>query len=353
MKILYIGECWLGSCARSFKEALLRHPDIDLDEVNEGIMPPVKRRWLRGVNRLLITAYKRELYEQIISRVKVNNPNIVMVYKGYMMDDSFIRQLQKMGCKVINVYPDGSPHAYGVRHKTAVGVYDLVISTKPFHPPLWQEVYGYRNTCVFVPQGYDPMLHLEVNRPKKSVFDITLVATWRPEYGDLLKKIGQLLHGKGITVGIGGTGWQERHNDFPAHWVLAGELQGKSYVDWLRRGKICLAPLNRNVIIDGVQQPGDEDTTRTYELAASNCFFIHHRTNFVRTLYDEKTEVPMYDSPEELVEKIIYYLPLAEKRDQMAKAAHARAVPAYSCDRRAYDVVAVLSSILTNNDPKE
>ena len=67
-------------------------------------------------------------------------------------------------------------------------------------------------------------------------------------------------------------------------------------------------------VINGVRQPGDEDTTRTYELAAAHCFFIHRRTDFVKTLYSEADEVPMYDAPEELAEKILYYLSRPDER---------------------------------------
>ena len=63
------------------------------------------------------------------------------------------------GSVTVNVFPDHSPHAYGRALREAIGEYDLVVSTKPFHPGGWQHVYGYRNTCVCVPHGYDPAMH--------------------------------------------------------------------------------------------------------------------------------------------------------------------------------------------------
>jgi hypothetical protein len=243
---------------------------------------------------------------------------------------------------LVNVYPDFSPHAHGLPHRLAMGAYDLVISTKYFHPGLWKSLYGYENPCLFVPQGYDAALHLvdlPADHPK---FDVTLVATWRPEYGDLMKAVGGCLGGHGVSVGIGGSGWLQHKHDFPGEWVLTGALEGRSYVDWLRRGRIGLAPVNPEIVINGVSQPGDKDTTRTYELAAAHCFFIHRRNDYVQTLYSEDREVPMFDTPEELADKILHYLPQAETRRQMAAAAHRRAVPAYSVDRRAREVVDVL-----------
>jgi Glycosyl transferases group 1 len=340
MRLLFVGESWLGSCARSLKEALARSPGVRLDEVNEDLfLPKPGARWLRAVNRILLPAYRREFYRQILYRSAAFKPDIVMTYKGGQIRFEFVHRLQALGYKVVNVYPDYSPHAYGAVHKKAVGAYDLVISTKPFHPALWQSVYGYKNRCVFVAQGYDPLLHLVTDPPRAQRFDVVLVATWRPEYGALMKTLGELLRGRGVSMGIGGNGWMAHREDFPSDWVLAGALTGRAYVDWLREGRICLAPVTREVVIAGVRQPGDEDSTRTYELAAAHCFFIHRRTGFVQRLYDEATEVPMYDTAAELAEKIMFFLPRADERAQMAAMAHARAVPAYSIDAQAEQIV--------------
>ena len=209
-------------------------------------------------------------------------------------------------------------------------------------------MYGYKNACEFVPQGYDPMLHLVPMASYYQPFDVAIVATWRPEYGDLMKRLATLLQGEKIKVAIGGHGWIQHCAEFPAHWVLSGELHGRCYIEFLRQGKICIAPVTREILINGVRQPGDEDTTRTYELAAAHCFFIHRRTEYVRTLYDEATEVPMYDTAEELAEKIRYYLPRPDQRLRMSKQAHQRAAPAYSVDSRADEIVAILQNQLDN-----
>lgn len=357
IKILFIGESWFGSCARSLKEALARHSEIELDEINEdSFFPKHRAKWLRGIHRILHGAYKAELYSQVLSRVSVFKPDFCMVYKGHSFDAAFIRELNSLGVQTVNVYPDCSPHAHGAEHKEAVGKYDLVISTKPFHRSLWKTVYRYSNACKFVPQGYDPALHLVPAAPASQPFDVALVATWRPEYGNLLKRLAVLLDGHSVKVAIGGSGWVQRRDEFPANWILAGELLGRSYTEWLRQGKICIAPVTREVLINGERQPGDEDTTRTYELAAAHCFFIHRRTDFVKTLYDETIEVPFYDTPEELAEKILYYLQHPEKRALMASRSHRRAVPAYCLDSRARAVVEILQDQLvrvSNNHVNE
>lgn len=128
-----------------------------------------------------------------------------------------------------------------------------------------------------------------------------------------------------------------------------GPLQGRSYVESLRKGRICLAPIMREVIVNNEVQPGDVDTTRTYELAAAHCFIIHRRTDFVQQLYDEKSEVPMYETPDELVEKILYFLAHEKERIAMAENAHKRAVPNYSLDERTKKIIHYLKKELELN----
>ena len=349
MKILFVGESWLGSCARSLKEALSRQSTVLLDEVNEDLFVPKHRTlWLRAINRILKSAHLQELYQQILYRVEVFKPDIVMTYKGYPIEAGFIHQLRALGCIVVNVYPDYSPHAYGRIHKLAMGAYNLVVSTKPFHPELWKSMYGYDNQCVFVPQGYDSALHYVPEPVTEERFDVVIVANWRTQYGELLDDLGKLLPDESIKVGLGGPGWTERMLQLPKHWEYLGAPHGRSYIDCLRSARIAIAPVNRVVVIDGHKQPGDEDTTRTYELAAAHCFFIHRRTEFAKTLYDEDKEVPMFDDAQELAEKIRYYLPKEQLRRAMADTAHKRAVPAYSADRRAQEIINKLDVFLEN-----
>ena len=347
IRILFIGESWLGSCARSLKEALSGQPSIVLDEINEDLLIPKPcAKALRAANRLLKPLYRVELQRQIMAQIKAFRPDVVMAYKGNSIGSDLVNALQTSGTLAVNVYPDYSPHAYGADHRKVIGTYDLIISTKPFHPRLWSSVYGYRNRCVFVPQGYDPALHLTPQPIDKTRFDVSLVATWRPEYGALMQAFGKALGQRNVTVAIAGNGWAAHRADYPSHWVYGHARQGRAYLDWLRQGRIVIAPLNREVVIDGRRQPGDEDTTRTYELAAAHCFFIHRRTGYAQSLYDETKEVPMFDTPRELAEKVLYYLDRPEVRQRMAAAAHARAVPAYSLDARAGEIVSILAETL-------
>lgn len=346
LDVIFIGESWLGSCARSLKEAIGRKRGIHLDEISEdNWFPRSRRKWVRAVHRVLRPVYRADFGAEVLAKIELYRPDVMMVYKGFALSADLILAIRQLGVFTVNVYPDNSPHAYGSRHRNAVGTYDLVISTKEYHPALWRELYGYENDCRFVPQGYDPKLHLVDNPPSRFDYDIAMVATYRKEYEKLLIELAKKLNDKNLRVVIGGNGWNIARAVLPAHWIFPGAVQGQGYISLLRSGKICIAPLTPEVVIDGQQQPGDVDTTRSYELAAAHCFFIHRRTTFISQIYDS-TEVPMFDDATELAQHIRYYLEHDEERCHMAAAAHRRAVPAYSLDARASQIVTILEESL-------
>lgn len=343
--MVFVGESWKGSCARSLREALAALPGVDMDDVGEDHYFPNGRSWVvRAVKRLLGPWSRLELEDAVSAALDGARPDVLMVYKGSEVSAATLRLAKRIGVFTVNVFPDCSPHAHGARLKAMVGEYDLVVSTKPFHPAGWRTIYGYGNRCVCVPHGYDPAVHYWPNPPGQADFDVVLAATWRPEYQSLMQQLAARMAGHPLTVGIIGSGWSGHLAQLPSHWKLSPALRGRSYGDWLRRGRIVVAPVNGAVTVRGERQPGDEDTTRTYELGAMGCFFLHRRTPYVQTVYDEASEVPMWDDAEELAAQVRRYLPLEDERRAMAARAHARAVPAYSIQRRAAQVLEQVKS---------
>lgn len=337
----------MGSSARSLRDALFTLPALWVDDIGEDhYFPKGRSLMIRGANRLLHRWHRAELEREIVSRIAAVKPDVLMVYKGNGVTADTVRRAKRAGAFTVNVFPDCSPHAHGASLRSAMGEYDLVVSTKPFHPAAWEGIYGYRNECVFVPHGYDPAVHYWSVPPDPSEqdFEVVMVSSWRPQYHETLLQLSRCPIGQRMRAGIAGPGWLARAREYPRGWRFEGAMSGKAYGEFVRRGKIAIAPVHREVLIAGELQPGDEDTTRTYELAAAGCFFLHRRTPHVRTIYDERTEVPMWGDADELAELIGTYLPLESVRRDMAARAHARAVPAYSIPNRAMQIVEIVRS---------
>jgi hypothetical protein len=349
LNMLFVGESWLGSCSTSLKEALRRIKGIRIDEVNEDIFfPRGESLPIKVARRVLSPFHVAEFHKAVERKCRTISFDAVIIYKGSHIDREFLSKLKRLVPLCVNVFPDYSPYVYGARLREAMGVYDLVISTKRFHPDLWNTVYGYKNECAFVPHGYNPQLHLVNDIQTEHTSDVVLTATWRKEYEDLMRAVDSRLASHDVSIAINGSGWSTRAQKLPRSWKIAPDQSGFAYVDSIRGGRICVAPLQTRVQ-SGPPQQGDEDTSRSYELPAAHCFFVHKRTEFIKTQYDEATEVPMYDGADELADLILKYRLQSDRRTAMARAAHRRAVPAYSLDARAEQILTLVRGRLESS----
>jgi glycosyltransferase involved in cell wall biosynthesis len=351
LRLLFIGQTWNGSSARSLRDSLSSIPGVEIDDIGEDHYYPKARSLLvRGVNKLLRPQYRAELSTEVLRRCASLKPNAVIVYKGALVTAATVDAVKAMGIKTVNVFPDCSPHAHGNSLSRAMGRYDLVISTKPFHPEHWNTTYGYSNACVCVPHGYDPEVHYWAEPPGPQNIDVVIAASWRIQYQNLMTEVGRLLPDPGVSVALAGPGWMDHRKHFPDHWQFPGPIFGRAYGDFVRRGKIVIAPVHTDVMINGKVQPGDQDTTRTYELASAGTFFLHRRTPYALHVYKEGEECDFWDDAAELVEKIRHYLPRDNERRAIALSGHQRAVPAYSIPERTRQVLEHIESIV-RGDP--
>jgi glycosyltransferase involved in cell wall biosynthesis len=340
--IIFIGEGWLGSCGRSFREALARQGILVEDVVEEGFFPKLESYYLRGGLRLVMPLLRKNFEAAILSRVRDTSSKLVITYKGTHISAEFLRKIKDLGSKTVNLYPDASPIAHGKKLSKALGEYDLVVSTKIWHPNHWKDLFGYTNPCRFVAQGYDPCLHYKPITNRIQPMDVTLVATYRVEYGKLIIDLAKEKDLNNLNVAIYGYGWDRLRNHFPKSWRVCPAVHGYAYVRALLDAKVCIAPVTRNVVIGGKRYPGDEDTTRTYELPALGAFSIHQRTGYVQGIFDENKEVPMFDDAKELAENIMKGLSDEGYRLRIREAAHERSVPRDSLDNRAKEFLKIL-----------
>lgn len=331
------------------KDALARIQGVEIEEFDLDNFMPVGRSFrTRAVYKLIRGWQMADLRKMLIHRARYMKPDAIVTTKGVPLDVATIRTLQRDVAPVFNRWPDASPLAHGPTVREAVGAYDAVFSTKRHHPEMWNEVYGYTNPCFHVAHGYCADLHLNLEAPDPSNqdYDVVMIASGREQYYGILRDFAEALDGRQIRVALGGSGWQRFLGGLPVGFEDIGERFGRAYTEWLRRGKIVIAPVTTEVVVDGVPTRGDEVTARTYQCAAAHVFFIHTRTTEALDLYNEETEVPMFSDGQELASKVLYYLDRPDQRLAMAEAAHHRAVPEFSHDARASEIIVHLDELL-------
>lgn len=333
LRILFIGENWYGSNARSCAESLRRLGCDVLDIDGQTFFPKVTMLTSRIAARLLSFRLAEEFNRAILRAADMFHPEIFIAFKGNNISARTLRSLSSRGIPLYNYFPDTSAFTHGGSLPLSLPEYDCVFYTKPFW---FKDVTkaiklkaGY-----FLPHGYDKELHRPIQLLPKDIeeygCDVSLIAyhTWHKE--EVLKGLIKLR--PDLDLRIWGEGWTKRCKSSELRRCIAGyPLFGESYVRGVLASRINLAIMSGQVT--GASS-GDLTTSRTYLIPASGGFMVHERNSEVLDLYREGVEIACFGSSEELAEQIDYYLGHSAEREEVARAGHARCVPAYSYDNR-------------------
>ncbi|MCU1286850.1 MAG: Uncharacterized protein JWO13_3200 [Acidobacteriales bacterium] len=337
LRVLFLGENWLGSNARSCSESLRRLGCDALDIDSQTFFPTFQSPGSRAVARLLRPGLVREYNQYVLELTVQFRPDILLAFKGNYILPETLRAIRKQGVALYNYYPDTSAFTHGKWLPRSLPEYDCVFYTKKFWLKDVSEKINIRCGS-YLPHGYDPSLHRRVvasERDKKDYGrDISFIATHTSYKEEILTKLAQLR--PNLDLSIWGSGWTERGPKELSKYVRGFHLLGESYVRAIQAAKINLAIMSGKVA--GASQ-GDETTSRTYIIPACGGFMLHERNAEVLELYKEGEEVACFESAEELAGKIDYYLGHPEERLPIAKAGHARCVPAYSYDNRMAEIL--------------
>ncbi len=120
-----------------------------------------------------------------------------------------------------------------------------------------------------------------------------------------------------IRLKVFGTGWDKYRKADP-RFAGISRILGDDYRQVLREAKISLAflsKLNR-----------DTYTRRNFEIPANGSLMLSERTDELALFFEEGKEAEYFQSKEELLNKIAFYLANETKREEIAALGHKRAV---------------------------
>jgi spore maturation protein CgeB len=309
----------------------------DVDD--ETFFPKVAHLRSRLAARLLSPWLRKEYNEAILRAAAAFAPDFMLAFKGAHVAPDTLRALRARDLRVYNYYPDTSFFVHAAFDPSTLTEYDALFLTKTFAlEDLRRHGVPIRRS-VCIPHGYDPEVHKpwELTETDLRNFgcDVGFVATWTRHKEEVLAQF--VAARPNVRLRIWGSGWSERCRERSLRDRVQGfPILGSAYAKALKSAAISLA------VMSGRTDPashGDETTTRTYEIPACGGFMLHERTPELLGLFREGEEVACFSSPQELAEKVDYYLAHPEERLSIAEAGRARCVPAYSYDNRMADLL--------------
>ena len=337
-RILFIGENWYGSNARSCAEGLRRlgHNVFDIDE--QSFFPQVTMLTSRIVSRLLSSRLVKEFNHAVLRATETFQPDMTIAFKGTYLYSSTLQALHNRGIPLYNYFPDTSAFAHGKWLPGALKEYDCIFYTKRS----WYSDFARQiplKAGHFLPHGYDPSLHRPVQLDARDIADygcdVSFIATHSRYKEGFLE---ELIHLRpSLNLCIWGNGWINRCESAPLRKFIKGfALTGDAYSRGIQAAQINLAIMSGPVM--GASSK-DLTTSRTYLIPAIGGFMLHERNSEVLNLYEEGKEIACFDSAKELAEKIEYYLAHPQEREAVSQGGRKRCVPAYSYDNRMAEIL--------------
>ncbi|HUT53012.1 MAG TPA: glycosyltransferase [bacterium] len=290
--------------------------------------------FLKAARRVMMPMLVKQYNGSILKLARGFKPEIFLAFKGQFILPETLQEMRAMGISLYNFYPDTWVYASNTPWlPRTLQEYDCVFSTKKFTASDMEKRGTPLRDFFYLAHGYDPELHCPtpVSVVESSIYgsDVTFIGAYSPGKMEILSKLESLSPGLNLT--IWGNDWEKAKAPNLQQYIKGRWLPGVEYVKGLCSSKIAIALLLERSY--GASS-GDRITSRTFNIPATGTFMIHQRTDEVMEYFEEGKEIECFGTPEELAEKIKFYLAHPEERKAIAQAGYRRCVPAYSQDSR-------------------
>lgn len=330
-RLLYIGPLAVGSTSLDRVNTLR---DLGLDVVALDTLLATgrfSRPWQSLAGRAAfgppVTALNRAILEAI---QRIDGVSQVWVDKGvWVYPDTIAAMQSRLRAPIIHFTPDPAITYHRSRHFfRSLPMYDACITTKVFEVDMYREAGARR--VILSHQAYERTRFFPRSVTPEYASDVTLIGHCEPHYARCAAAALQVTD----RVRLWGQSWGPRLWRYPQlrRCFQGGPIYGEGYCKALCSAKICLGVLSKLIT--------ETSTTRTFEIPASGIMMLAERTDEHLSFFTEDREAVFFSSPDELKDKLRYYLTHDGCREAIATAGRVR------CKRTGYSNHDRLAGIL-------
>ena len=250
-------------------------------------------------------------------------PDIIVIIKGNNVYPSTLKKIKDEFKKVIILSWTADnmikKHNSSWFFEKSISLYDVHFTTKSNIINKLTNLGAKK--VIFLNKAYSKYHHFPEEFNKIYDFEVLFIGSAEIDRYNSMKYIAD----NGINVNIYGNMWDKKYKSSTNLKINRKELVGKSYREAISSSKITLCFLRK--INDDLQ------TDRTMEIPACKGFMLAERTNEHINLFKENEEAAYFESNEELLQKVRFYLSNPNKIDKIKNSGYERAVSSkYSFD---------------------
>lgn len=310
MRILFVGDDWVGSNARSLADGFRQagHEVVVVDTTSVTLPARLSPPWVYSK-----FAHRRApwdvtaLHDEIESAAAAFTPDVLFAFKSVHLDQR--RLLNTPASLRVHYSPDDVSNPYNtspdyLAHEAA---WDLIVTTKWHNVP--ELTARGAQHVKFVRSAYDPAWHHLTARRGARRFLLGFIGAVRPDRRDLLIALAREYRGDML---LRGPGWRRVR----PLWQTGAEIGGAVYGEHF---SAAVAATTANLVLLNSDNR-DTHTCRTFEVPAAGGLFVGERTDEHAELLQDGSECFLFSGPAELREIIDR---CRRHPDQVAKVAEA------------------------------
>ncbi len=271
----------------------------------------------------------QKIQEFLKRRLVEEKPEVLFAISGNVLLPETLKWVREKGIGLVLVLLD-SIHRLPLT-QLGLSYYDLVYIFEPTDLAFVSRLNG---SVSYLPPAFNPDFYFPISEAEKS-YDVTFVGTPYHQRLELLDELCRLALEKGVRVALVGKYWHRgirrwkfRFN-YPSiyRFVLKNGMISPPDVNILyNRSKVVL---NHHIDIEG-----EAVNCRLFDIAGAGAFQLVDYRCGLGELFKIGEEVVTYSSLEDFTEKIKYFLAEPARRDEVARAAHRRAIAEHTYHQR-------------------
>lgn len=292
MKILFIGDDWVGSNATSLADGFRQagHDVVVVDSTPVSLPARLSPPWVYSKIAKQRAPWQVEAVHRRIERIAAEfRPDVLFGFKTVHLDQR--RLLDTPAGVHVHYSPDDASNPYNtspayLRHERE---WDLIVTTKRHNVP---ELLARGAKAVrFVLSAYDPAWHHPCARRDARQYLVGFVGACRP---DRRASTVALARRYGDRMLVRGPGWRRVPELRASSATVAGAVYGERF-------STVVASVTANLVLLNSDNR-DTHTCRTFEVPAAGGLFVGERTEEHAALLDEGTECLLFSGEDELHE---------------------------------------------------
>ncbi|WP_378742136.1 glycosyltransferase [Nocardia brasiliensis] len=314
MRILYLGDDWVGSNAHSLADGFRQagHDVVVIDTTRVTLPPRLSAPWAYAkIARRRAPWNVTALHAEIDRAAAEFRPDLLFVFKGVHLDQ---RRLLDIPARVrVHYSPDDvlNPANISAEYLAHEPEWDLVVTTKRHNVAELRD-RGAR-AVTFVRSAYDPAWHHPTARRGTRQFLVGFIGVCRPDRRADLVGLARL-HSSRMLVR--GPGWRRVPELRTTGAVVGGAVYGERYSE-------VVASVTANLVLLNSDNR-DTHTCRTFEVPAAGGLFVGERTDEHAELLQDTSECFLFAGTDELSDILDRCAAHPDKAAAVAEAGYQR-----------------------------